>query len=357
MDSPSFRHAGLIDVYPLAPKGPGGRIEDRPNYGAIPMRKIFSRLNPHVQAVSGWLAVVGFIMSAAYTLLSRGVALFGELNWPEAILVGIGLSLVTGLLLSILLLLGAFGFRLIRPLPISPTAASDQSALDYAPEDELRVEMAALKKKIEQLDGKVETIAQLALKSSEGQSQIGELHRERMDRVEEDLKELRDKLGLVRHDMDKAEQAREAESEKAREATYAIYGREILTKLASDIEREASELYDGLRNGEVYSDARWDQWSLAHGRWESALNVWAENGQWYAPDVKARILTVDDAKFGGNWSVKDQQFPNSLAVQRFKKFRIMHTQWREVREEVDRGVVQVAFIGLTSREVRQRPQK
>jgi hypothetical protein len=145
-------------------------------------------------------------------------------------------------------------------------------------------------------------------------------------------------------------------------ALHAIYQREVITRIAGLIEMLASEMYDGFHNGETYDEQRWLGWEEAHGKWEAAVRGWIENGgRWYAPAVDARVYLVDDEKYGQHWGVRDAQFPDterlsrSEAVRRFKKFRIIHTQWREVREEVDRGIVQVAFVGLTPEEVRRRP--
>ena len=159
--------------------------------------------------------------------------------------------------------------------------------------------------------------------------------------------------------IDKLEEA----SDKVPAALHAIYMREILNKLADQIESDAANLYDPLHEGQNYDEARWLAWEKGYVRWESALKVWAHDGQWFAPDVEARTFTVDDALYSKKWTVKDSQFPDteamsrSEAVRRFKKFRILFTQWREVREEVDQGVIQVAFIGLSERDVRQRPPK
>jgi hypothetical protein len=178
-----------------------------------------------------------------------------------------------------------------------------------------------------------------------------------------EFREVRQALNLLRHDLDLAEEARKAEQEKVRESVYAIYNRELLAELAAKIERDASEMYDDLKRGETYDQERWLEWEKAHDRWESALSVWTQNGQWYAPAVAERTFTIDDRAYAQRWNVKDDQFPDtedlsrSEAVRRFKKFRIIHTQWQEVRKNVDNGVFQAAFVGLTTKELQRGPRQ
>lgn len=160
----------------------------------------------------------------------------------------------------------------------------------------------------------------------------------------------RDKLKVLQDDAD-----------KARHSLHAIYSRERLGALAITIEREASELYDRLHAGDSYDQNAWLQWEAALGRWEVALSDWTQDGKWYAHDVSNRVYTIDDRHYAANWTVKDGQFPDSEslsrseAVRRFKKFRITHEQWRSVRKDVENGLIQVAYVGLTSKEVQQRP--
>lgn len=140
--------------------------------------------------------------------------------------------------------------------------------------------------------------------------------------------------------------------DKVLHSLHAIGAISRLADTEAQIRSDAAELYDRLRAGEKYDTLKWRQWENVHDHWMQCLTTWLDNGTWYAVAVKGRTLTVNDAKYGQDWTVSDDQFPNAEAVRVFKKFRIIHTQWEEVVPDVKDGMEKVAFVGMTEEEAR-----
>ncbi|HET9637915.1 MAG TPA: hypothetical protein VFP12_01780 [Allosphingosinicella sp.] len=288
-------------------------------------------------------AVAGSV--GAMSWLATKLSIFGKLPWPEAIFLGIAATLVICLAVAGV---GALR-RAYRPLPALHARIDN---LGEAVDDTLGPLVADLEK----LDGLVHTAIRL-----EG---------ERFDKIEKAHGLLDAKVSRMIDDYQRmlafkteAEEelaALKGQTEQARESFAALQNRDAMHKVALRMEEWAKELYDPLRRGEVYDDERWQQWESTFGTWEAMLLVWIQNAQWYAYKVKDRINTVDHSKFGGDWTVSDDQFPpnypRSLAVHHFKKFRIMNMQWEEVRKEADKGVDLVAYVGMSPREMQRRPR-
>ncbi len=163
---------------------------------------------------------------------------------------------------------------------------------------------------------------------------------------------LRSDLIVVQRDLEKMEEVQRGERDRRLGSLYALGARERLANLQDQIEHDASSLYDGLKSGETYDQSRWEQWETTHSRWQTSLNEWLDTATWYALAVKERTLTVDENKYGLDWSVLENQFPNAEAVRRFRKFRIIHQQWEQVIPNVIGGLNGVAFNGLTDLEAR-----
>lgn len=123
------------------------------------------------------------------------------------------------------------------------------------------------------------------------------------------------------------------------------------------IRRDAGYLYNRLKAGEKYDDAKWHQWENVRDHWEQTMQEWLSTATFFGRNIQARTLTVDDREYGREWDVSEAQFSNAEAVRRFKKFRIVQRQWEQIVQEVDGGLHQVAFNGKTQQEVRngERP--
>lgn len=143
------------------------------------------------------------------------------------------------------------------------------------------------------------------------------------------------------------------EAERRQRSFYALQMRERLKEIASEIENDAGLLYDRLATGTLYDQNAWDRWESVHAVWNMRLQSWLEGAKWYAPDLLKRVLQFPDSAYAGDWTVRDDQFPNAEAVRKFKPHRIIHAQWNDARETVNQGVDLVAFGGLSDNEVRR----
>jgi hypothetical protein len=141
------------------------------------------------------------------------------------------------------------------------------------------------------------------------------------------------------------------------EALHTIWLRKELADLEAVIRRDAGDCTDRLNGGEVYDDAKWNQWENVHHHWEQTLNEWLQRATFYGVDIVRRTMKVDDELYGRNWPIPDTQFPNAEAVRRFRKFRIIQEQWERIVPEIETGTHRVAYGGETQQEVRngQRP--
>jgi hypothetical protein len=135
-----------------------------------------------------------------------------------------------------------------------------------------------------------------------------------------------------------------------RQSLYAVFARERLKELSAAIERDANDLYLRLKSGEVYTAEEWDQWTNVEHHWERTVKEWVDTARWYAKDVKKVVLTVDDKEYDDPWSVRDNQFPSADAVRRFKRHRIIHAHWLNMKDAVEAGLLNVAFHGQTEEE-------
>lgn len=341
--------------------------------------------NKTVQGVSAWFGIVG---TGATVLTKLTPEWFGTLTWPQSLLLGMGLTIAAMFLVTASLAL----YRSFRPLPASSPVHPDLDAQVSPSGLTLEDVEAAFADRMESLHQAVSDVGGMFVERDEKaekivsiQSRLVSTFEERMAAIAADLAarkaeadnhhgRITELSTLQRKIIDDyqrmsafADQAEldfkkiKATSENVANSFYAIYQRELLMNLADDIERYAAELYDQLHDGKSYDEQGWADWEKAHGAWDAVVRVWSDNARWYAPRVESRIQTVDDSLYSRGWSIKDGQFPDtetlsrSEAVRRFKKFRIIHEQWRKVREDVDRGVVQVAYIGLTERDTRMKP--
>lgn len=119
-----------------------------------------------------------------------------------------------------------------------------------------------------------------------------------------------------------------------------------------DVRKSASLLRDRLSAGEIYNLDAWAKWEILYQEWNHKLTLWLNIAYVYGDAIKKRVLSIDEDEYYENFLVKDSQFPNSNAVQKFKKFHITQTQWESLVLEVMNNVQAVAFRGLTASEVR-----
>ena len=327
------------------------------------LRTIFQ--SKTINALSAWLAVLSAVGWVVQQMIPQW---FGTLTLPQQMLVAFGAALGLTLTLAIILALVGYGFRKFRPMPMPEPPSEQPPPYD---DTELR----------EKVESSTEILAALSQDAQKLNSRLAELEGikkaiiddyQRMLGLEARFTgELDGLKGAMRDEGESLRQyqqvlegkladlRRELESsvKKTLSSLHAIYLREELRRLAEEIVLDAADLSERLQAGEVYDDAKWQQWENVHGHWEAGLKCWIQYGQWYAKDVESGIYTVEEHRYAAPWNVQDSQFPHSEAVRRFKRFRIIHRQWEQMREKVERGVFQVAFVGLTEEEVRYQPNQ
>lgn len=305
--------------------------------------RFFGSVNRGVESVVSWIALFG-LLGAVFTSAARRLTYFGALGWPEAIFLGLGASSIAVLTLTAALI----GWRQFRPVqPSSGPTRSSANDTDKALVDEVQ-RLSDLSTNIindyQRMLG-LEARFEEAVAGIRSQLTAAVSLAEKLEAVRVDVADLTSAIKKVSDSQDD-------HRDRAKHSFFAIGARERLSALESTIKQDASDLYNRLKAGETYDQTKWQQWENVHSHWRDSLDTWLDTGRWYALAVKYRTLSVDDAKYGLDWSVTDTQFPNAEAVRRFKKFRIIHTQWEDVVPDVKSGLEQVAFTGLTESEVR-----
>jgi hypothetical protein len=292
----------------------------------------------------------------ASSVLAKAAPIFRELNWAGAILVGVGLALATMLVVATMLGVLSWAFRMIKPLPIEREMPHDsQSSSDLITESDLlrdqvgralqagefaRQQLAALAARCGTLEERDKAIVE------DYQNTSGKLAQseERAANLSRELQEIRQGCAKLDEKVDRNEK-------RLRESLAAVWSQKRMNTIACEIEQCAGDLYLRLNGGENYTPKEWDDWVNTFRRWERVLQQWIDCARWYAKDVKGRIMTVEDREYDeGDWTVRDTQFPNADAVRRFKRHRIIQQHWEMVRQDADRGVILVAFSGLSEQE-------
>lgn len=206
--------------------------------------------------------------------------------------------------------------------------------------DKLEISVKKQTVEFERVAGEIETIRGAAV----GLPALDGLH-EKVDKLSAAIAPLDEGVELVRRDLG-------ALRERVSQSFAALLLREILADIERQLSDAARDLFSRLNEGHIYDEETWSSWESVHAHWRGLIEQWLGSAKWYAPRVKSRVLTVADSNYGGSWPVKDNQFPNSEAVRRYKQHRIIQQQWAEVRVEVESGIKRVAFHGATEAEVR-----
>jgi hypothetical protein len=289
---------------------------------------MFARLDPHVQRVSGWLTIVGAILSGVYTLLARAAPFFADWSWPGLILLGVGAALVTLLIGALIVAIGAYGFRLVWPLPAvasnSPANAAETGDVDVLAQlRDLHLSDSRILEHLAGIDRK-----QAAIVSDY----------QRMLALEGRLTELEAHQSLDRQQL--STQIRSLYG-----SLLAVYHRERMHELAADLKERAAELSKPTSEQATYSAEEWEVWEGKEAAWRDCLERWTELAECYRPGTFGEINYTPEKFYKGNWSVRDDQFPDFPANHAYKTFRIRLKNWEERLGPVEAAVHTVAFGG------------
>lgn len=331
------------------------------------MLKLFFKADKGLDVATRWAALFG-VLTAAFAWLTKNVSWFGHLNWAAAVMLAVAFTLVALLVSSLSLAVGAYGFRVLRPVEQTPTDAIkgfavhyDDGALQSQVDDMARTVRAVIddyqrmSASVARFQGDLNGLKE-AFQSENNKAAAA---RQVIERKANEALLLVPKVEKIRMDTEvctrdlKALSQMHVEEKGRRQAAFAaLCNRESLGGLRESIRKDASSLYDRLKSGEVYNNEKWQQWENVHGRWLKTINEWLDQATRYDLAVKERTLTIDDAKYELDWSIPDSQFPNAGAVRRFRKFRIIQQQWEAVVPGVEDGMKNVAFWGMTELDVR-----
>lgn len=300
-------------------------------------------------------------MAVWFTYLTPALRAFAPLSY-------FFVALVSLVLVAILVERGVRALRTYRPVEEVPKASIRLGKGVPAYDDtKLREEIAALSKTVKaviqdyqtvlgnlaRIGEKVEKVSgSVADIQTKGEETLAAAHlvRQEISALEKHTGDIRSDLEIVRDDCAKLGKTIEENEKLVRESLYAVSAREQMAELAREIEADADTLYLRFKDGEAYTDREWDEWVNTYHHWERVLKRWIDVSRWYAKDVKTRIQTVEDKEYDGDWTVRDNQFPNADAVRRFKRHRIIQAHWQNVKEEADRGAYLVAFSAQTELE-------
>lgn len=340
---------------------------------------LHSKIN---QSISSWISnfqavwtVVVLVFAYIFgQLAGMSPHVFGVLNWAEKFLVGLAIALSALFVVALIALVAGIAFRWWFPSAgeVLPTV-EDAPPLDKSDEIQLRLDVEALAKTVRaviddyqrmsgleaRLTDKIEileTDTQNGFATANRGFVVLQTQLNSHEILVQKLEMVRVDGAIATRDIEKLREIQKDHHDRALGAFFTIGARERMAILAAEITQDASDLYDRLKAGEVYDQLKWQQWENVHAHWHAKLLEWLETGRWFAQSVKGRTLTVDDAKYGLDWSISDRQFPDAEAVRRFKKFRIIQLQWESVVPDVNTGMEQVAFSGLTELEVRRGQQ-
>lgn len=172
--------------------------------------------------------------------------------------------------------------------------------------------------------------------------------------IDAKLEDVRVDSAVNQRDLQKLAEEVKRQNDRTLGSLHAVFAREQLAFYDDAIGSDARDLYDSFRNGDRYDHARWQTWESVHTHWESMLTGWLNTAKWYVRDLEVQITTVDESEYrSAQWTVSDHQFPNSEAVRLFKRHRMIHGKWENLRKTVNDKVHQVAFEGMTEHDVKR----
>lgn len=283
-----------------------------------------------------WEPYLGLLLASGFfSWLGKKLKVFGELGWPEAIFIGVGVAALLAMALAVVLA----GWRFFRPLGIG-SQPQTAGAETYSPYDdtELRAETQQNIVKIESnfgglkaaFDAHVEHISKVL---------------SGFDRVRlEGLETLTRTVAIQAAEIVGMRQSLDERITSHDYAISAIGHRDILLRKAGVLETLGEELV--LRDGVSLSDPKaWQSWQHALSEWEAAKQHWIIHALPYRPDVASLVDTVPETWYEQEWSVGLSEFPTIAALRKYQTWEGQLKNWQYARTTVDPLVFGVAFYG------------
>ncbi len=106
--------------------------------------------SPTAAGLGSWLGIIGAVGTFLSWIVKMTPEWFGELTWPQSILIGLAGTLAFTLLLSLATLLGGVGYRYFRPITHgdanSATKSAPQAAYDLAGKTERKSRLTIIER-------------------------------------------------------------------------------------------------------------------------------------------------------------------------------------------------------------------
>ncbi|MEO7915978.1 MAG: hypothetical protein ABIR23_11455 [Novosphingobium sp.] len=285
--------------------------------------------------------------------LAKHVTWLGTLNWADAIALGLG----GAMLLSAVISLALIAVRFFRPLPASPAPKQPRTeAVTTTSIEEIHIKIkeleAIMSRQDANLAGAFETIASLQ-NDTEGNAKLAAQNEAGIEAAMAIIGEVQ-KLSL-----DAIKSADEAKNQLALEATgrvmaderlrrsfSAMADKEWLERVEGELSRRATDLSAPTESAaDLSSPESWSDWANRYDEWDGLLHDYIAVAGRYVSNAND-IRQVDDALYGNKWVVTDAQFPDSEGARRYKKFRILLSQWNACRRTVNLNVRKAANEGI-----------
>ena len=343
-------------------------------YTALSWREGSSRMfgkifhSPRAGAVANWIGIFAGISAALGWLARITPEWFGALTWPQTILAGIALATALLLALSVIAVIAAYAFRMLKPLSATaPNFSSDtETGSDGVPLDinelieaslneflatTLRAEFAP-HSQMHVYDEKLVALAD-KLKVAQGSAHLtlefAQNEAKRLDeRIDSRIDEQREFQRRMEAWVNNLRQAIRFGLAGVDQGFAAVLNRERLLAKAIEIQNVGDEL-SGPTNGEALDDSL--VWLKKYNAWSRGVMTWAQIAETYRSGVTERVFETPPLEYKGEWKAHDGLFPNSNAVHDYKTFRIILRNFQVERKEVDRCIQSAAFVS-PSRKVR-----
>jgi hypothetical protein len=182
-----------------------------------------------------------------------------------------------------------------------------------------------------------ETATNLAVRSAE-QDVLLHTHEQALDEARAEVTPILAELRLSIRDLEKR-------ANNLRLSFVALDDKRRLEGLEIEMEKRAKVLSLPSDEGaNLTAPNDWAEWRSESGIWFDHLSSYVEIGSPYCDDL-ASIKEATTDQFERSWSIKDEQFPDSDAVWRYKRYRIIYHQWEVARKAVSRNVFRAAYYG------------
>jgi hypothetical protein len=174
---------------------------------------------------------------------------------------------------------------------------------------------------------------------------------ERVDSIAKQCADLEATIDRVRqHDND----AIRGQFEGVDQSFRALQNREWHVRLFGELESQFEEIAKPVDDGKgIADDTAWKRQIKA---WRGKLDEWLVIADWYANGASAKILTIPEHVYEGNWTF-DETPLTANQVHRFKEAAVWWHNAKEEKARVERALTAAAFDGpSTTRRVDSPPR-